>query len=140
MHTGILPTASKYLADEEMASLRSHSAHGCRLYTPGPSGPLPEIAAQMVTVTASPLTVSQIVEVNGKRHVFVDNFGGIEAKRNARPSVESSVTVSFPAEAGAHVRILPFLGSVSEIQTERMADILIAKIPPFERAIVVWCE
>jgi hypothetical protein len=71
---------------------------------------------------------------------FWTNFGGIEAKLNACPSVESGVIVSFRAAAGSHVRIVPFLRTVSEIPTERAADELIARIPPFERAIVVWCE
>jgi hypothetical protein len=132
----IVPDAQQ-LEKKESANLRSHA--GDRLCT-FENGTLPELPEQKVTVTASPSTVAQIAEVNGKPHVFLDNFSGIEAKRNPRPSVERDAIVKFPVSAGSHVRVLPFLGTASEIPSERMADKLVARIPPFERAIVVWCE
>ncbi|HEY7306753.1 MAG TPA: hypothetical protein VH601_21695, partial [Bryobacteraceae bacterium] len=92
---------SQHIASDEMAALRAH-----KLYL-GPG--LPEIPAQKVAVTASPLTVAQIAGVNGKLRVFLDNFSGAR---------ESGAVVSFPADAGSHVRILPFLGTVSEIPAE----------------------
>jgi hypothetical protein len=98
------------------------------------------IGEQKVTVTAPSLTIAQIAQVNGKVHVFFDNFGGIQAKRNLRPETRSGVVVSFPAEAGSRVRVLPFLGTVSEVKTERKGDKLVARVPAFDRAIVVWCE
>ena len=136
----LIAPGARYIAAEEMGLLRSQAAHGYRLYIPIPSAPLPEVSAQKVTVTASPFTVSQIAEVDGKPHVFLDNFSGIRAKRNPRPTAVSDVVVSFPASAGSRVRILPFLGAVSEIPAERTSDKLIAKIPAFERAVAVWCE
>lgn len=134
----IIP-ASRYISAEEMRTLRAAGPRS-PLHFATAGAMLPEIQPQAVTVTASPSTIAQIAEVNGKPHVFLDNFGGIEAKRNPKPSVESGVVVSFPAKAGSHVRILPFLGSESEISAQRTGDKLVAKIPPFERAIVVWCE
>jgi hypothetical protein len=135
-HLLIVP-AAKYFASDEIATLRTQSPHRFQLYM---ATGVPEIATQEVTVTASPSTVAQIAKVDGKLHVFLDNLGGIQAKRKPKPSIESGVIVSFPASAGSHVRILPFLGSVSEIPAQRTGDKLVAKIPPFERAIVVWCE
>jgi hypothetical protein len=136
----LIVPASKYIVSDEMATLRSQSGHRFPLYFASENGSLPEISPQKVTVSASPLTIAQIANVNGKVHVFLDNFGGIEAKRNPKPAVESGVVVSFPAGAGSHVRMLPFLGKVSEVAAERAGDKLVAKIPPFERAVVVWCE
>jgi hypothetical protein len=136
----LIVPASKYIASDEMATLRSQSGHRFPVYLASADGSLPEISPQKVTVSASPLTIAQIANVNGKVHVFLDNFGGIEAKRNPEPVVESSMVVSFPAGAGSHVRMLPFLGNVSDIPAERAGDKLVAKIPPFERAAVVWCE
>jgi len=136
----LIVPASKYIASDEMAALRSQSGHRFPLYFASAEGSLPEISPQKVVVSASPLTIAQIATVNGKMHVFLDNFGGIQAKRNPKPAMESGVVVSFPAGAGSHVRMLPFLGNVSDIPAERTGDKLVAKIPPFERAVVVWCE
>jgi hypothetical protein len=133
----IVPCA-QHITDAEMASLRG--MQGLQLYNADPAGSLPEIPQQKVTVTASPTTISQVAEVEGKLHVFLDNFEGIEAKRNPQPVMESGVTISFPASSGSRVQILPFLGEESEIPTEHQGDTLVAKLPPFRRAIAVWCE
>jgi Glycosyl hydrolase-like 10 len=132
----VAPDAQQ-LGKDEAANLRSHA--GDRLCT-SENGTLPALPEQKITVAASPFTIAQIAGVNGKPHVFLDHFGGIEAKRNPRPSIESGVVVKFPASAGSHVRVLPFLGTVSEIPAERVSGKLVARIPPFERAVVVWCS
>ena len=119
----LIVPASKYIASDEMTALRAYKLHL--------GAGLPEIPPQKVTVTASPLTVAQIASVNGKLHVFLDNFGGVP---------DSGAVVTFPAGAGSHIRILPFLGVASEIPAQHTSGDLVAKIPPFERAMVVWCE
>jgi hypothetical protein len=129
---------AQHIASNEMATLRSHA--GDRFRITEDTGSIPAVPEQKVTVTASPSTIAQIAEVHGNLHVFLDNFGGIEAKRNPRPSVERDVVVTFPASAGSHVHMLPFLGDASEIPAKRAAGKLVARIPPFERAVVIWCE
>jgi hypothetical protein len=136
----LIVPAPHRISAEEMTSLRSQAGQRFQLYLADNNSSLPTIAPQTVTVTASPDTIAHIAKVDGKLHVFLDNFGGIRAKRNPRPSMESGVFVRFPEAAGSHVRILPFLGTVTEIAAERSGGKLVAKIPPFERAIVVWCE
>ena len=138
-HVLIIP-APHHVSAAEMASLRSQAGQRFQLYLAETDSSLPTIAPQAVTVTASPSTIAQIAEVDGKVHVFLDNFGGIQAKRNPRPSIESGVVVSFPENAGTHVRVLPFLGTVTTVSAERSGGKLVAKVPPFERAVVVWCE
>jgi hypothetical protein len=138
-HVLIVP-APHSVSASELRSLRSRAAQHFQLYMAEANSSLPTIALQAVTVTASSDTIAQIAKVDGKAHVFLDNFAGIQAKRNPRPSSASGVVVRFPEAAGSHVRILPFLGTVSEITSERSGGKLVAKIPPFERAVVVWCE
>jgi hypothetical protein len=136
----LIVPAQKYIDSEEMTSLRARSDYRFTLHFAAEKGSVPETAPQAVTVSASPLTIAQVAKVNGKIHVFLDNFDGIEAKRNPRPSMATNVSVSFPANAGARVKVLPFLGNKSEIRADRVGDQLVAKIPPFDRAVVVWCE
>jgi hypothetical protein len=119
----LIVPASQHIPSDEMTALRSHP-----LYV---DAGLPEITPQKVAVTASPLTVAQIATVNGKLHVFLDHFGR---------TPDNGAMVSFPSGAGSRVRALPFLGSVSEIPAEHSGGNLVVKIPPFERAMVVWCE
>jgi hypothetical protein len=95
---------------------------------------------QPVTVSAPPLVVAQIARVHGQFHVFLDNFNGIVAKRNPLPDPETGVEISFKAAAGSHMYGLPFLGEVSEISALRKGEYLVARIPAFRRAMVVWCE
>ena len=84
---------------------------------------------QKVSVTTSSAAVAQIAAVHGKVHVFLDNFGAKDA-----------ATVSFPAAGGSEVHVLPFLGTASKLPAQRTGDKLIATIPGFQGAVVVWCE
>ncbi len=124
----LIVPASQQIADREMATLRSQSPRHFQLYLAAANGSVPAVSPQKVAVSAPPLTIAQIARVNGKIHVFLDNFG----------SVESGATVEFPADAGSRVHMLPFLSTVSEVPVERTGGKLVAKIPPFKRAMVVW--
>ena len=138
-HLLIVP-GSQHIAGEEMTTLRSQAAHRFAIHLASASAMLPEIPEQAVSVAAAPSTIAQIANVDGKLHVFLDNFSGIQAKRNPKPTPENGVVVSFPASCGSHVRMLPFLGNASGIPAQQTGGKLVAKIPSFERAMVVWCE
>jgi hypothetical protein len=93
-----------------------------------------------VSVSAPPLVVSQLARVHGRLHVFLDNFKGVAAKRKVLPDSESDVEVSFDASAGSHIYVLPFLGEAAEVPARRSGGRLVARIPGFSGAAVVWCE
>ena len=123
----LIVPAAQHVAGAEMASLHSQSEHRFELATSEISASA--LPPQKVSVTASPSAVAQIAQVHGKLHVFLDNFGE-----------KDTATVSFPATAGSEVHVLPFLGTASKLPAQKMGDQLIAKIPGFQGAVVVWCE
>lgn len=138
----ILPGA-RSLAAGELADLRSRRL-AVSTAEPG-SGEFSDALAKAapdhpVVVTAPPLVVAQISRVQGRLHVFLDNFKGIVAKRNPRPEPETGVEVSFEATACAHVHVLPFLGEAAQISAHRKGKHLVATIPSFTRGAVVWCQ
>ena len=93
-----------------------------------------------VAVNAPPLVVAQIARVHGRLHVFLDNFTGIVARRKPLPEPEGGVEISFDAAAGSHVYVLPFLGESAEVPARHTGRRLVARIPSFSRAAVVWCQ
>jgi hypothetical protein len=93
-----------------------------------------------VQVSASPFVASWIARVAGKPHVYLTNFGGLRSKENATPVPERDVTLSFPSEPGARVRMLPFLGAVEELKSDYHNGRTTCRIPELSRAAVVWLE
>lgn len=91
-------------------------------------------------VHASAFTVSQIARVNGSVHVYLFNVKGLIAKQKLLPDTESRATVDFDTSEGSRVYALPFLGTVSELATQRAGDKTSVHVPAFSRSIVIWCE
>ena len=129
---------SQRISLSEMGAVRSRAGGHFQILEN--AGSIPAASEQDVSVTASPSTIAQIAAVHGKLHVFLDDFSGIEAKRNPRPSLARDVVVAFPARAGTRVHVLPFLGTASQIPAEHAGGKLVAHVPGFERLAVVWCE
>lgn len=100
----------------------------------------PALPDPAVSITAPPFVISQIARGHGHPYVFLDSFKGIRAKRNLQPSPETGVEISFHASAGARVHVLPYLGETAEIPAQLKNGKLTARIPVFQRSIVVWCQ
>lgn len=158
----ILPDV-RCLSDDEVTAIRRLISEGHKVYMTGETGsrqadgsqrnenPLQQLTTgsnalpsalpdQPVVVNAPPTVLSQFARVHDKLHVFLDNFKGIVAKRNPLPAAEDSVSISFPGQACQKVYALPYLGESSEIPAQRSGGELLVKIPPFTRAMVVWCQ
>ncbi|HXH47860.1 MAG TPA: family 10 glycosylhydrolase [Terriglobia bacterium] len=93
-----------------------------------------------VEVVASPFVIGQTARVDGKIHVFLANFKGLEAKKKDRQIPERNVEISFPASAGSKVFVLPFMGQVRELTVVQRAGRVRAVIPEIEKGAVVWIE
>jgi hypothetical protein len=93
-----------------------------------------------VEIAASPFTSAQIARVDGKPHVFLANFKGLKSKENARQMKETGVRVRFSEPNARRVFILPYLGAVSEVSSERDGAWLSAVLPEIDKGAVVWCE
>ncbi len=93
-----------------------------------------------VQVEASPFVTAHISRVDGRDHIFLFNFTGLQALKNIKQIPARNVAVSFPASAGSRVFLLPYLGTVSELSAERKADRIRAVIPEIDKGATVWIE
>ena len=91
-------------------------------------------------VAASPFIVGQTARVDGKIHVFLFNFKGLEAKKISKQIPERNVEISFPASAGSKVFVLPFLGQARELPVRQSDGRIRAVIPAVDKAAVAWLE
>jgi hypothetical protein len=78
--------------------------------------------------------------VDGKVHVFLANFKGLEANKISKQIPEQNVAVSFPASAGKRVFLLPFLGTVRELAAQHSGGRIRAVIPEIDKGATVWIE
>ena len=88
-------------------------------------------------IQASPLVVTQIEQVNGRAQVFVANFRGLRAGKNAIPIPETKMTVTISA-AKKILYYLPFMGLTQKVGSERQGRRTVFHLPPIERGGVLW--
>ncbi len=93
-----------------------------------------------VTVKSSPFVIAQIASVHNQPYVYLMNLKGLIAKRNLRPSAESETIIDFAGPKDARVFGLPFLGAVSELQSEWVSGKIHVRVPRFDRSSVIWIE
>lgn len=91
-----------------------------------------------VRVVASPFVTSQTARVDGKTHVFLANFKGLEPRKKATQIPEKNIEIFFPASAGSSAFVLPFLGEVQKLPVERSGGRLRVVVPSIDRGVVVW--
>ncbi|MGH7971427.1 MAG: hypothetical protein ACREIC_22130, partial [Limisphaerales bacterium] len=93
-----------------------------------------------VQVEASPFITSQTTRVNGRIHIFLANFKGLQARKVAKQIPERNVAVTFPANAGSAAFVLPFLGKPRRLPIEPSDGQLRVVVPRIDKAAVVWLE
>ncbi|HEX5410540.1 MAG TPA: family 10 glycosylhydrolase [Terriglobia bacterium] len=93
-----------------------------------------------VEVVASPFVIGQTARVDGKIHVFLVNFKGLQARKISKQIPERNVEISFPASAGSKIFMLPFLGQARELPVVRRGDRIRAVVPEIAKATVAWLE
>lgn len=96
--------------------------------------------SRQVQVEASPFVTAQTARVDGKVHIFVANFKGLQALKISKQIPEQNVAVSFPASAGSRVFLLPFLGTVRELPAQHHGGRIRAVIPEIDKGATVWLE
>ena len=92
-----------------------------------------------VEIDASPFLSTQIAEVNGKIHVFMANFRGLESNEVAQQVPERNVRIVFLARQKSKLYVLPFLGEVRELNGEWSHGKMTFTIPEVSKGMVVWC-
>jgi hypothetical protein len=88
---------------------------------------------------AAPLdVVAHAATIDGATYIFFANFTGLQAGKVATPTSQSGIRIGVPDSFGAHMHVLPFLGSESVLKG-RSADAKSQfELPPLQRGAVVW--
>ena len=97
---------------------------------------LPDDSA--IQISASPLLVTNIADVNGATHIFLFNIGGLRGGTNAVPTPESGMTVTVPATPAVRMYYVPFLGQKQDLRAQRRGSQLIFRVPSVERGGILW--
>jgi Glycosyl hydrolase-like 10 len=91
-----------------------------------------------VQVMASPFVIGQTARVDGKIHVFLVNFKGLQARREATQIPGQNVEIFFPASAGRTAFVLPFLGEARKLSVEPSGGRLRVVVPKIDKGAVIW--
>jgi hypothetical protein len=94
----------------------------------------------VVSIEASPFLSTQIVNVNDYTHIFMANFKGLKSKENAIQIPEENVKIIFSNHDNGSVYFLPFLGQISQIETQVQDNNIVADIPKIGKGGVIWIE
>jgi hypothetical protein len=93
-----------------------------------------------IQVVASPFVTTQTARVDGRIHIFMANFKGLQARKKATQIPERNVEVLFPGSAGSRAFVLPFLGEARKLPVERRGEQLRIVVPSIDKGAVVWLE
>ena len=96
--------------------------------------------SEPVQVEASPFVTAQIARVDGKVHIFLFNFGGLQPLKISKQIPEKNIAVSFPASVGSRIFLLPYLGTARELSVEHKDGRIRAIIPEIDKGATVWIE
>ncbi|MEK7477071.1 MAG: hypothetical protein AAB152_15710, partial [Candidatus Coatesbacteria bacterium] len=100
----------------------------------------PLLADPAVEIDAPSFVVSSIAKAAGKPRVFLVNVNGIRPAHAVTPAPVSGIKVSFAAGHATRIRLLPFMGKVTDVKTDRAGGRLSAVLPPIDRGAIVWCQ
>lgn len=91
-------------------------------------------------VEAPPLVATQIASVDGKPHIFLANFTGLEPRKNAKQTPVAGVKIRFAGTSRARLTFLPFLGEAQSVEGKRIHDGTVFVLPSIEKGAVAWIE
>jgi hypothetical protein len=95
-------------------------------------------ASTEITLDAPTTVAANFALVNGRPHIFIANFGGLEPNKTAVPVPAANMRVTAPLALGNQLTILPFLGEAQVVEGEVKNDLVEFVLPPVERGAVVW--
>jgi hypothetical protein len=93
-----------------------------------------------VRVVASPMIATSIAQVDGKPHVFLANFAGLQGGVNPVQTPQTGVQVTVSGATNGHGFFLPFLGDVQPLNGTAGDGGISYKLPAIEKGAVFWYE
>lgn len=97
-------------------------------------------SATPIRVTASHMIATSITQVDGKPHVFLANFAGLQGGVNPVQTPQTGVQITVSRVANGHAFFLPFLGEVQPLQGTAGVAGITYKLPAIEKGAVFWYE
>jgi hypothetical protein len=94
----------------------------------------------LVQVVASPMIATSIAQVDGKTHVFLANFAGLQGGVNPVQTAQTGVQVKVPGAKSGRGFFLPFLGDVQPLNGTAGDGGISYKLPTIEKGAVFWYE
>jgi hypothetical protein len=89
-------------------------------------------------IHAPPTLAANWAEVEGRPHIFLANFAGLEPNKVAQPAPAANILVSIPAAMGNSLAFLPFLGEQQVLKGKQAGDLMEFALPTVERGAIVW--
>jgi hypothetical protein len=96
-------------------------------------------AGRTIAVDGSKNLATIIARVDGRPHVFIANYGGLEGGKNAVQKPERDVRVSVVAARGRGM-FLPLYGETVPLDGVRSGDRLVFTLPAIAKGGVFWLE
>jgi len=93
-----------------------------------------------ITIDAPSTVAANFARVQGKPHIFLANFGGLQPNKSAIPTPAKDVRVKLPAAMGNTLTFLPFLGEAQTVRGEVKDGKVEFLLPAVDRGAVVWVE
>ena len=91
-----------------------------------------------IEIEAPATVATNFARVDGTPHAYLANFAGLVPSQVAVPSPVSGIRVKIPAEMGASLAYLPFLGEKQVLRGTRHGDQVEFTLPTMERGAVIW--
>ena len=89
-----------------------------------------------IKITAPPSLLAQMNSVNGRPHIFITNFKGIEGGKGVVPASEADLTIEIPENSWHMMYFLPFLGKTQPIKITGTQ----IQVPAVKTGAVVWFD
>jgi len=93
-----------------------------------------------IRVSASPMIATSIAQVDGKLHVFLANFAGLQGGVNPVQTPQRGVHITVPGATTGHGFFLPFLGEVQPVNGSAGDRGTVYQLPVIEKGAVFWYE
>jgi hypothetical protein len=93
-----------------------------------------------IQIAASPQVATSVALVDGKPHVFLANFAGLQGGVNPRQTVQTGIRITVSPESKGRALLLPFLGETEELEGIRHNRDISYRLPPISKGAVFWYE
>jgi hypothetical protein len=93
-----------------------------------------------VRVVASHMLATSIAQVDGKTHVFLANFAGLQGGVNPIQTPQTGVQITVSGAGRGHGFFLPFLGDVQPLTGTAGGGGIVFRLPAIEKGAVFWYE